>query len=205
MVTGFSTAVLEQCKVEIEYAGNGWIPTLPDMFRNIDAGIRIEQAWRPQKQRQHDVALMEVLFAQDSDLSLRTLELVNEYRIWMRVIFVSELADVDGKFIPAERLQSESEWRAVPEQGIMWPNTVEPGDVHRIAFRKCLRATLCTGMSPFGRVMDYKLDISLGKWYPVRRHIQFDAYRSKTEVYVRDEEGRGAETGNLTPRSTRLL
>jgi hypothetical protein len=75
---------------------DGWITTLCDMFSEIDAGIRIERAWRPQKQQQHDVALME-LFAQDSDLSVRTLELVNEYRIWIRVIFLSELADVDGK------------------------------------------------------------------------------------------------------------
>jgi hypothetical protein len=188
MVTGFSTPVLEECRVKIEYAGNGWIPMLRNMFREIDAGIKIERAWRPQKQRQHDVALMEV-FAQESDLTVRTLELANEYRIWMRVIFLSELADVDGKFIPAERLRSESEWRATPERGIIWPNTVEPQDVHRIAFRKCLRATLCTGVSPFGRVMDYKLDYNLGKWYAVRRHIQFDAYRSESGVYVRDEEG----------------
>jgi hypothetical protein len=189
MVTGFSTQVLEECKVKIEYAGNGWIPMLRDMFREIDAGIRIERAWRPQKQRQHDVALMEV-FAQDSDLSVRTLELANEYRIWMRVIFMSELVDVDGKFIPADRLRDgESEWRATPEQVIVWSNTVEPRDVHRIAFRKCLRATLCTGMSPFGRVVDYKLDYCLGKWYAVWRHIQFDAYRSGSGVYVWDEGG----------------
>jgi hypothetical protein len=44
-------------------------------------------------------------------------------------------------------------------------------------------------MSPLGRVMDYKLDYSLGKWYAVWRHVQFDAYRSETGVYVRDKEG----------------
>jgi hypothetical protein len=67
MVSGFATPVLENCKTPIEYAGKGWIPILREMFREIDAGIWIEDAWIPEKQRQHDKALMEE-FAKSSDL-----------------------------------------------------------------------------------------------------------------------------------------
>jgi hypothetical protein len=119
------------------------------MFRDIDAGIWVENAWIPQKQRQHDRALMEE-FAQNSDLTKRTLELANEFRIWLRVIFISEIAEVDGKTIPDYRITNDSEWRAEPEDGIVWPNTVEPTNAHRVAFRKCLRAAFCTSMAPQG-------------------------------------------------------
>jgi hypothetical protein len=37
--------------------------------------------------------------------------------------------------------------------------------------------------------VDYALDFHLGKWYPVRRYIQYDAYRSKSHVFLRDEVG----------------
>jgi hypothetical protein len=188
MVSGFVSPVLENCKIPIEYAGKGWIPNLREMFKDIDAGIWIENAWAPEKQRQHDRAIMEEL-AQSSDLTRQTLELANEFRLWLRVIFISELADVDGKAIPAYRITNDSEWRADPEEGIIWPNTVEPTNAHQVAFRKCLRAVFCTNTSPRGRVTDYNLDLKLGKWHPVRRNIKFDAYRSKSTVYVRDEEG----------------
>jgi hypothetical protein len=188
MVSGFVSPVLENCKITIEYAGKGWIPNLREMFRDIDAGIWIENAWAPEKQRQHDRAIMEE-FAQSSDLTRQILELANEFRLWLRVIFISKLADVDGKAIPAYRITNDSEWRADPEEGIRWPNTVEPTNAHRVAFRKCLRAVFCTSTSPRGRVVDYNLDLKLGKWHPVRRNIKFDAYRSKSTVYVRDEEG----------------
>jgi hypothetical protein len=37
--------------------------------------------------------------------------------------------------------------------------------------------------------VDYQLDYPLGKWYPVQRFTQYDAYRSKDHVYLRDEIG----------------
>jgi hypothetical protein len=188
LASGFLSPVLEHTATPIKYVGKGWIPNLREMLNAINAGLWIEQIWRPQKQRQHDVGIMEE-FAKDSTLTPLTKELANELRMWMRVTSIAELAAPDGKRIPIERIRNGSEWRAVPEEGIWWPNTAEPTDRHRAAFRKCLRSVFCSTANPYNRTNDYELDQPLGHWYPVRRLIQFDAYRSKDMIYYRDEMG----------------
>ena len=55
-------------------------------------------------------------FAQAPSLTPRTLAMANEFRIWMKVIFISELADISGKSIPWERIANDSEWRAIQQK-----------------------------------------------------------------------------------------
>lgn len=158
------------------------------MLRQINGGVWIEQAWRPSRQRQYDSPIMES-FAQHPSITPLMLVLANKLRMWWGVIFISELADIGGRYIPKERIRNDSEWRATPKEGMTWPNTITPTDRHRTVFRKCFRLTFCTGMSPYGAVQDYDLDTPLGKWYPVKRYIQFPAYRLKTHILVREERG----------------
>jgi hypothetical protein len=186
--SGFLTPVLEDTSIPIKYLGRGWIPNLREMMREIGAGVWIEKIWRPKKQRQFDTGIMET-FAAAPDITPLTRELANEVRMWMGVTCMSELADISGRVIPIERIRNGSEWRATPETGYSWPNTVEPTDRHRAAFRKCLRLTYCSTANPYSRHDDYELDQPLGKWYAVRRHIQFEAYRTKEMVLFRDEGG----------------
>ena len=188
LLSGFDTPVMEHTSIPIKYVGPGWLPNLRDMLRVIEAGVWIETAWKPRKQRQHDQAIMEV-FAADPDITPLTLVLANEFRVWMRVIYVSELANIDGNAIPYERFSNDSTWRASPTNGLKWPNTIEPTSKHRAAFRKCLRMTLCPWADPRSVRQDYKLQVRLGKWYPHPRNIEFTAYRSKSSVYYRDEMG----------------
>jgi hypothetical protein len=42
----------------------------------------------------------------------------NEFRVWMRIIHVSELANIAGDAIPCERFSNNSEWRAIPTNGL---------------------------------------------------------------------------------------
>lgn len=142
----------------------------------------------PKRQRQYDRSLMET-FAQDPLITPLMLELANELRFWLRIIFISELATIDGRWIDAERIRDDSEWRAIPVKGMRWPNTCAPTPRHWKAFRKCLRLTFCSSMSPSGTVQNYKLDQPLGKWYPERRYIEHPAYRLKDKILVRDEFG----------------
>ena len=150
--------------------------------------VWVEHAWRPQRQRQYDRALQED-FANDDEITPKMKRLANEFRMWLRVTWLSELATINGREIPIERVRNGSDWRATPESGYTWPNTVHPTNKHREAFRKCLRLCYCPNANKYTRTENYTLQQPLGKWYPAPRQIQFPAYRSKTYVYYRDEMG----------------
>jgi hypothetical protein len=179
--------VLESTSPEIKYVGRGWLVNLREMLHCYGMTVWIEKAWRFPLQRQGDCALME-RFASNPHITLLMLIYANEFRIWLRVVSLAQLASIDGKCIPIDKIRNESEWRAQSE-GINWPNVREPTNKHRAAFRKCLRLEFCSNAPQSCMTVDYQLDYPLGKWYPVQRFIQYDAYRSKDHVYVRDEVG----------------
>ena len=187
LASGFETPLLEGTHVPISYLGRGWILNLRSMLEYFGMQVWIEDAWRFQKQRLGDRSIMET-FASDPLISRTELVLTNELCKWWHVIFLSELASVDGKTIPYDRIRNGSEWRAIPLSGFNWPNTITPTDEHRAAFRKCLRLTVCPHMSPYTRD-DYKLLHQLGSWYPVDRHIEYSCYRTENCILYRDEMG----------------
>lgn len=113
----------------------------------------------------------------------------NKFQMWLGVTWLSELATVDGQEIPIERIRNGSDWRATPETGFTWPNTVQPTDKHRAAFHKCNQLSFCPNMNKYTRTENYKSQQPLGRWYPIPRQIKFDAYRSKNYVYYRHEMG----------------
>jgi hypothetical protein len=86
------------------------------MLDLYQAGVWVEKTWRPEKQRQYDEAIMEV-FANDSEITPLMLLLANEFRIWLRVFFISDLANIEGTAIDIERIRNDSEWRATPTSG----------------------------------------------------------------------------------------
>ena len=188
LASGFGTPILETTFPKIKYIGKGWILNLREMLDLFDIQVWIEDAWRPRKQRQYDRALQED-FANDEEITPKMERLANEFRMWMRVTWLSELATIDGREIPIERIQNGSDWQAIPETGYTWPNTVQPTNKHREAFRKCLRLCYCPNANKYTRTENYALQQPLGKWYPAPRQIQFLAYRSKKYVYYRDEMG----------------
>ena len=67
-------------------------------------------------------------FAACTCITALELERANETRIWLRVICISDLADISGRRIPWERLNGG--WRANPCPDISWPQTIEPSKKH---------------------------------------------------------------------------
>jgi hypothetical protein len=92
LASGFEHSLLEMTSPRIKYLGPGWLLNLREMLDLFQAGIWVEKAWRPKKQRQYDEAIMEV-FANDSKITPLMLLLANEFRIWLRVFFISDLAN----------------------------------------------------------------------------------------------------------------
>jgi hypothetical protein len=189
LASGWEHSLLETTSQKIKYLGRkGWLLNLREMLDLYQAGIWIENAWRPRKQRQYDEAIMEV-FANDSEITPLMLLLANEFRIWLGVFFISDLANITGTAIDIERIRNVSDWRATPTRGYRWPNTVHPTNRHREAFRKCLRLTFCPYADNYSCTKDYPLLQRLGTWYPVPRMIEYTAYLSTHHVYYRDELG----------------
>jgi hypothetical protein len=140
LVSGWESPLLEDTSVTLKYLPQGWLPHVREMLRAFGSLLWVENAWRPHKQRQGDTALMED-FCKHPDITDTMLLLANEYRMWMGIIFISELANIEGDSIPISRIYNGSEWRATPVDGMHWPNVRDPTDKHRAAFRKCLRLT----------------------------------------------------------------
>ena len=68
VASGLGIQVLEVTSTPLKHVGEGWLINLRDMLRDINAGIWVEKAWRPQQQRQHDMAIMDA-FASDPDIT----------------------------------------------------------------------------------------------------------------------------------------
>ena len=123
LASGFESPLLEDTKPHLRFISNGWIPHLRGMLEYFGIKIWVEDAWKCQKQRENDRSIME-MFVTDKDIKLSELVLANEYRMWLGVIFISELADVNGTEIDFSKISNDSEWRATPAPGFNWPATL---------------------------------------------------------------------------------
>jgi hypothetical protein len=57
LASGFGSSILETTSPKIKYLGKGWILNLREMLDLFQIQVWIENAWRPQQQRQYDRAL----------------------------------------------------------------------------------------------------------------------------------------------------
>lgn len=53
-------------------------------------------------------------------------------------------------------------------------------------FRQLIKRAFCTKYKQTPLRMDVRLDTSLGSWYQTHRHIQYEAYRTRTKLFLRD-------------------
>ena len=78
--------------------------------------VWVEDAWRPAKQRQYDQAILEE-FTKEEEINPTERRLAIEFRLWLGVTWISELADINGREIPIERIRNVSNWQATPVEG----------------------------------------------------------------------------------------
>ena len=94
--------------MRLTYLEKGHISHLGDRLRLLDGSIWIEDIWTPALQREGDQSIMEAfLHVTAKGATPRKLEMANLCQMWMKVITVSELATVEGRQIPAERLNGK--------------------------------------------------------------------------------------------------
>ncbi len=124
LVSCFVSPVLSCPDIDIDYLSRGLIPHIRHRLKMLEGEIAVEDAWRPYLQRKGDDSLME-LFAGHTPpnkrfgstyLTPKERRRANEYRMSLGIICVSDLATLDGKYIPLDRLSGS--WRALPSDQV---------------------------------------------------------------------------------------
>ena len=77
------------------HLGPGWFVTMRDFLHYIHGSILIPGAWKPILTRANDVAIMDAIL-EDHSPTQKQLAMVNSVRIWLRVITLSDIADIKG-------------------------------------------------------------------------------------------------------------
>ena len=185
LVSGFITPVLRSPAIPIDYVGQGLIAHLRDRLRALDGQLAVEKAWQPSLQRVGDDSIMEPIAASKTIKRIER-KLANECRLWLRVPCLSDLTTANGVGIPFERLSGR--WRARKLPNMTWPDLPQPTKKHWAAFRKCLRHTCCTKVSPY-RQGFYLLDEPLGQWFVRPRTSLHECYTSREGIFWRDDVG----------------
>ena len=110
LASGFVSCVMLIPTIQSTYLGAGWIPHLRARLAALDGHMSIEKAWTPHLQRRDNDSIMEVI-ADCRGLTPKEKQLANKTRIWLRVICISDLADIEGVIIAWNRLTGK--WRAI--------------------------------------------------------------------------------------------
>ena len=184
LASGLSQPVMEHTETPIVYVGPSFFVAIRSHLAEFGAALWIEDVWRPQRHRVNDAFLMDK-FVLIPGITRSELRQANAVRMYMRIMTIADIAHPSGEFIPDGMLSGE--WQAGSD--IYWPHQVCPPPEFWAVFRRCLRQTFCTTTSPHQPIdngMD--LDVHLGDWLPVKRYAWFDAYRSETTIFLREND-----------------
>ena len=157
---GISESVLNT-KIRWEvYVESTWLSSLKEGLHEIDGGI-VTSFKTPPLQRKFDRALMEIFCSWN--LKKKELQSLNRCRVYLQVIFVSDITDFRGHNVLQEALEvvifrkSELEWsrqvRPSPTDRRIWRKYVE-----KLCFNTNeLLTTLGSWVSPSHQVWEYTL------------------------------------------------
>ena len=196
LCSGYCRPLLESVSDTVDYLEPSYILDLRRRLAELGADIWIEHAWCPQLQREGDSSLMEA-FNNIPGITRAKLRQANSVRLYLRVVTVADLCDVQGTHIRDGMLQGD--WQAGSD--FKWPYQPRPPKPFWATFRWCLRQTFCTSTCP-NQPASYsmKLDSPLTRWFAVPRNTWFPAYRLEDKLFWRQ---RNDQTLNvLTPSAT---
>jgi hypothetical protein len=69
-------------------------------MHSCNSTLKITEKWKPQPNRQNDVAVMEAL-TKTGDFSAKDLREINRCRIYLRVFYISDISTFNGQEIAA--------------------------------------------------------------------------------------------------------
>ncbi len=135
------------------HAHDKWIDSFRQFLADVNGKFIVHNIWIPNSPRQNDRYIMEEFMQLTTNK--QTLDVLNNVRIALQVIFLSELLDNSGKFIAGADADptdtgTPALW-ATSQSNLQWPFQPLPGKTARKSWMKFLRKIDKTklGVSPW--------------------------------------------------------
>ena len=181
-VSGLCEPIMMDVQTDLRYVGKGWFLHQRERLNAMGGQMWIEKQWTPPLQRKGDQSLMKAFTGAPGATHTKLLK-ANFCRIYARCISIADLASIKGDTIPGDRM--DGKWRA--PSSLEWPTIPCPPTPYWAVFRWFIRRTVTTGVRSNQRLSQLsRLDVPLGKWHPVERHVEHQFYRTDTMAYNRN-------------------
>ena len=113
------------------------------------------------------------------------LEIINMCQLYLRIIMISDLANISGNAITSGRMLGQ--WRK--ESKLDWPDILKPPPKAWEIFRRIMVKAFGTLNRFYNPCAEFPLISKLGKWYANERHSEHSIMRDRENIYVREESG----------------
>jgi hypothetical protein len=182
LVSGLCTPFLEPTNENLNFLGPGWIHHMRQRLQHMKGKIWLEHQWTPTTTRLNDTSIMSTLLK--LNLPNSVLRKINYVRLFLHVITISDLADITGAKIPGMRFTGK--WQA--QSRLTWPDIPTPPRNLISLFRSCIKKAYATKSPSKNTLSDMTLDKHLGPWNSQTGHIDYDAYRTHTQIFIRHRD-----------------
>ncbi len=137
---GTDTPALQDSRT-IPHANDKWIDSFRLFLAHIDGQFLVHNLWTPNSPRKHDKCIMEEFMKLGKGAKI--LNILNNVRLALQVIFVSEIRDNSGSLIAGADARPTAEgtpllWESAKSK-LHWPHQPLPGEEARNLWRKCLK------------------------------------------------------------------
>jgi hypothetical protein len=170
LLTGSGTLFLNHATTSFLWVESGWLQSLWFFTSRYSLQFLYPSGWIPSKPRRHDVFLMDAFHTHLPSIS--TLRILNQCRLYLQVITLSDIATADGKLILPEAKQG------VPLSDrlstLLWPAQGNPSKVDWVVWKYYLQHLEDQGriiqplgewLSPTHQKWKYHIDVQSGRVY----------------------------------------
>jgi hypothetical protein len=180
LYSGLCTPFLEDCSIKLRHMEDGWLLHLRQRLAHLNGSIWVEEAWTPKLQRVGDSSIMEAL-TNLPDVTTGELIAANNWRMYLRVITLSDIVTLDGRMIDKGLIDGSTR----TDSQLRWPMQPKPTARMLDTFRRLLKRAFSTNRHLPSR-QNISLATPLGEWLPVERHIKYMMYRTANKLYLRE-------------------
>ena len=125
LLAGIEVLFLNKPKKQMPYIqGNTRSMYLWQGCNQYDISLHIEQVWKPVLQREGDSTIMDMLL--NRGLSNKGISIMNRCRVYLQVIFISDIVTADGQIVMKWATHPTKHTRK--HSNLQWPHQTRPSD-----------------------------------------------------------------------------
>ena len=157
-----------------KWVEHNWLTSIWKHMHQLQINVEVERHWTPEKARQHDLILMDEFMKYN--FTPMQLRLLNNCRLYLQVILLSDITTADGRHILPSVIQGSR--AAYRTSTLYWPRQETPSDLAWATW------SLALGYISTNR----KLNTSLGTWLKIP-HQKWEWFTdtSSGTVYLQEQ------------------